>query len=188
MKLIEYDGQNFKIADEALLVRPIRELFRKDKSTRKDEFWKQMSYLYFMCDPRSTYQYIVDEDAREREIVRQEGLGKDWKPSSQLKEAMDIYKTHCTTTASLLLSDMRHSIEDVRFILRKLGDQSRLESAEDEESSVALDKILPVMTKTIKEIPELAKALVEAEKALAKDFATEDTARGSVTKAIGEDI
>ena len=61
-------------------------------------------------------------------------------------------------------------------------------SGEDVDDAVALDKILPVMTKSIKEIPELAKALVEAEKALAKDFATEDNARGNAQKAIGEDL
>ncbi len=188
MKLIEYDGQDFKIADEALLVRPIRDLFRKDKSTKKEEFWKQMSYLYFMCDPRSTYQYIVDEKEREKEIIKQEGLGDSWKPSPQLVEAAKIYKTHCTTTASLLLADMRHSIEDVRFILRTLGTQARDPKAQNADDGVALDRLLPVMTKTIKEIPELAKALVEAEKALAKDFATEDNTRGSAQKAIGEDI
>ena len=189
MKLIEYDGHDFKIADEALLVRPIRDMFRKDKSKSKEEFWKQISYLWFMCDPRSTYQYLVDEKERSREIIKQEGLGDKWSPSPQLKEAMNIYKKHVTTTSSLLLEDMRASIEDVRFILRELGDQARRKrNSGDSDDAVALDKILPVMTKSIKEIPELARALVEAEKALAKDFATEDNARGSAVKAVGEDI
>ena len=66
MKLIEFDGMDFKIADEALLVRPIREMFQKDKSKKKEEFWKQISYLWFMCDPRSSYMYLVDDDARLR--------------------------------------------------------------------------------------------------------------------------
>ena len=43
MKLIEFDGMEFKVADEAFLVRPIRELFQKDKSKRKEEFWRQIS-------------------------------------------------------------------------------------------------------------------------------------------------
>jgi hypothetical protein len=37
-------------------------------------------------------------------------------------------------------------------------------------------------------VPELAKALVDAEKSLAKDFATEDRARGTAEKAVGEDL
>ena len=92
MKLIKYDGVEFKIADEALLIRPIRELFRQDKSKKKEEFWKQISYLWFMCDPRSTYQYLIDENERAAEIKRQEGLGEKWKPSALLQEAMDVYK------------------------------------------------------------------------------------------------
>ncbi len=44
------------------------------------------------------------------------------------------------------------------------------------------------MTSALKQVPELAKALSDAEKALAKDFATDDKARGNTEKAIGEDI
>ena len=48
MKLIEFDGLEFKVADEAFLVRQIRELFQKDKSKKKEDLWRQMSYLWFM--------------------------------------------------------------------------------------------------------------------------------------------
>ena len=44
------------------------------------------------------------------------------------------------------------------------------------------------MTSALKQIPDLAKALVEAEKSLAKDFATDENARGNAVKAVGEDI
>ena len=61
MKLIEYSNYQIKVADEAFLVKPIRTLFNKDKSKTKDNFWSQMSYMYFLVDPRSSYMYIVDE-------------------------------------------------------------------------------------------------------------------------------
>ena len=35
MKLIEFDNFELKVADEAFLIRPIRELFEKDKSKKK---------------------------------------------------------------------------------------------------------------------------------------------------------
>ena len=44
------------------------------------------------------------------------------------------------------------------------------------------------MTAALKQVPELAKALIEAEKELAKDFETDDKARGNASKAVGEDI
>ena len=182
MKLIEFDGQDFKIADEALLVRPIRELFRKDKSTKKEEFWRQMSYLWFMCDPRSTYMYLIDEEQREKEVKRQEGFPNDWKPSVQLREAMDIYKTQSITTASLLLESMRKGIENVRKFLSEVD----LFSV-NEKTNAPMYQVSTV-TSALKQVPELARALIEAEKALAKDFASDDNVRGSASMAIGEDV
>ena len=193
MKLIEFDGTEFTIADEALLVKPIRELFRKDKSKNKEEFWKQMSYMWFMCDPRSNYQYLLDEDERSMEVKTQEGLGSDWKPSPTLLEAMKIYKRQSTTTASLLIEDMRFGLDSIRAIIRKISKAVNVESDDDGKDSgnvlaMKLDKALDSMTKACDKIPDLAKKLSDAEKALAKDFASEDKARGNTTMAIGEDI
>ena len=181
MKLIEFDGAELKLADEALLIRPIRELFEKDKSKKKEEFWRQMSYLWFMCDPRSTYMYLTNQDDRDKEIRMQEGFDQSWEPSPLLKEAMDVYRKHTITTSAILLESMRNGIDKLAAFFNDfdLG---------------ALDKNLrPIyqvstMTSALKQVPELAKALAEAEKALIKDFATEDKARGTSEKAIGEDI
>lgn len=173
MRLIEFDGMEVKIADEAFMIRQIRELFEADKSKRKEEFWKQISYLWFMCDPRSTYMYITDETERSNEIKEEQGLDADWTPSSKLKEAMLIYKKHTITTSALLLEGMRKGIDKLSTFL---GD------------TVITDKSVSAMTSALKQIPELAKALSDAERALAKDFATDDKARGTVEKAAGEDL
>ena len=181
MKLIEFDGMEFKISDEALLVRPIRELFLKDKTKRKEEFWKQISYLWFMCDPRSTYMYLTQEEDRSAEIKKQEGLGEDWEPSEPLKEAMSIYRKQTTTTASILLESMRKGIEQ----LRKFFEEFDLFATDKNDRPIYQ---VSTMTAALKQVPELARALVEAEKELAKDFQTDDKARGNASKAVGEDI
>ena len=154
-------------------MRPIRELFQKDKSKKKDEFWKQISYLWFMCDPRSSYQYLTDAEERAKEIKKQEGLGEGWEPSDLLKEAMDIYRTMTITTAAILLEGMRKGIDKLSNFL---------------SNTDFTDKTVASMTSALRQIPELARALVEAEKSLAKDFDTDDKARGNSVKAIGEDI
>ena len=74
MKLIEYDNYQLKLSDEAYLVRPIRKLFNQDRSSTKEKFWQQISYLYFMTDPISSYMYIIDPEERAKEIKIQEGL------------------------------------------------------------------------------------------------------------------
>lgn len=97
MKLITIENFQLKVADEALLIKPIRKLFNQDRSASKEQFYRQISYLYFMVDPRSTYSYILNEEDRAKAIIEQEGLGADFKPSALLQEAMEIYRKHTIT-------------------------------------------------------------------------------------------
>ena len=179
MKLIEYDGESIKVADEAFLIRPIRELYEQDKSRRKETFWEQMSYLYFMTDPRSPYQYLTDTKERASEIKLQEGLAMDWEPSETLQKAMAVYARQSITTQSLLLEGMRKGIDNLR---KFLGEVDLFKTVNDKPVYQ-----VATVTSALKQVPELAKALAEAEKSLAKDFADEAQARGSVSKSIDED-
>ena len=182
MKLVEFDGMDFKIADEAFLIKPIRDLLKADKSRKKEEFWKQISYLWFMCDPRSSYMYILDENSRSAEIILQEGLGSKWKPSVTLLEAMEVYKRMSTTTNSKLLESMRKGIENVRVFLETVD-----LSAVDAKTLKPIYQVSTI-TSALKQIPDLAKALSDAEKALEKDFADEGKVRGTTSRSAGEDL
>lgn len=181
MKLIDFDGQEFKIADEALLIRPIRELFLADKSKRKELFWRQLSYLWFMCDPRSTYMYIIDQSDRSAEIKKQEGFGDDWQPSDLLKEAMESYKRQTITTSALLLERMRKGADSICKFLESVN------LLDVDKNGKPVYQIASV-TSALKQLPEIAKAISDAEKALARDFAEDDKTRGTSVKAVGEDI
>lgn len=181
MKLIEYDGQEFKIADEALLVRPIRELFQKDKSKRKEEFWRQISYLWFMCDPRSSYMYLTDEEERAAEVRAQEGFEDTWKPSPLLISAMEQYRKLVVTTSALLIEDIRYGINNVRAFFREADPRTL------DDKGRPLYQISSV-TSAIKQGLELSKMLAIAEKELARDFESENAARGSAEAATYEGI
>ena len=91
MKLIEFTNYEIKVADEALLVKPIRKLYHQDRSASKEQFLRQMSVLFFVYSPSSNYMYITDEKERLKEVLSQEGI-KDFKPSADFKEAVNIYK------------------------------------------------------------------------------------------------
>ena len=120
MKLINYEDYQIKVAEEALLVRPIRRLFNQDRTDRKEKFFQQMSYLYFMTDPRSTYSYILDYNERHRTVVEQEGLPEDFRPSELLVEAMRIYKQHTMTVSQKLLDDALVAANTVGSFLRNV--------------------------------------------------------------------
>ena len=172
MKLIEYINFEIKISDEALLVKPIRLLYNKDRSKNKEQFIRQMSYLYFYADPRSSYNYITNDEERSKAIIAQEGLPKDFKPSEGLEKAISIYRQLTTTTSLLLLQDTRIAVDKVRDFLRNV------------DLNLLDDKGKPVytinsITATIKQIPQLAKDLAEAEKLVTKEIEEQGRARGS---------
>lgn len=118
MKLIKYEDFTIKLADEAFLVRPIRRLFNADRSERKEQFWRQISYMYFMVSPASSYSYILDEEERADAIIQQEGLPKDFKPSDMLKEAMEIYRKMTITPSQELLQSALIGAKKVGVFLR----------------------------------------------------------------------
>lgn len=175
MKLIKYENFALSISDEAYLVGPIRKLFTQDKTKSKDTFFKQMSLLYFVYDPRSNYAYITDEKQRIKEVESQEGIGKReskkyW--TDEFKEAIKVYKELNKTTSLLLLQDTRVAVDKVREFLRNV------DLTETDDRGKPLYTINSVTT-AIKQIPQLAKDLAEAERTLAREIEEQSKARGS---------
>lgn len=118
MRLIRYEDYQIKLADEAFLARPIRRLFNADRSERKEQFWRQMSFMYFMVNPASSYSYILDMDERAAEIIKQEGLPEDFRPNEMLREAMEWYRKMTITPTQKLLEAALISADKVGTFLR----------------------------------------------------------------------
>lgn len=181
MKLIEYINYEIKVSDEALLVKPIRDLYRADKSKTKETFYTQCSIIFFMADPRSSYAYIVDENERFDLIKKQEGLADNYKITKELQSAIDVYKELSKTVSSQLLKDTYIAIDKVREFLRNV------------DLTLVDDKGKPVytvntITATIKQIPQLAKDIMEAEKQVNADILELGRKRGgNEGKALFED-
>lgn len=180
MHIIEYNNFNIEPTQEALLIKPIRDLYFADKSENKEKFLQQMSIIYFLVDPRSSYNYILDEGERLNEIIIQEGLPKDFKITKKLQAAIDEYKKHIITTSYLLLQDTKIAIDKVRTFLRQV------DLTEVDEKGKPLYTVNSI-TQAIKQIPQLAKDIVEAEKIITKEIEEQGRARGGNNKTIFDD-
>ena len=181
MHILEYTNYEVVPTEEAFLIKPIRELYNADKSKTKEKFMQQMSILYFMVDPRSSHNYIIDSEDRYKAILEQEGLPKDYKIDKKLQAAMDIYKEHTTTSSYLLLQDMKVAIEKVRQFLREVD----LNAVDDKGKPLYT---INSVTTAIKQIPQLAKDVMEAEKVIAKEIEEQGRARGgNQNKTLFED-
>lgn len=180
MHIIEYNNYTIEPTQEAFLIKPIRDLFNKDKSKTKEKFLQQMSVLYFYADPRSTYNYIIDDEERLQAIIEQEGLPKDFKITEDLDNALQEYKKHTITTSYLLLQDTKIAVDKVRQFLREVD----LTAVDDKGKPLYT---INSITQTIKQIPQLSKDLLEAEKIVSKEIEEQGRARGGNNKTLFED-
>lgn len=180
MKLFKYEGYKITISEEALLLKPFKAIWKRDKTANKEKALMELGFIYFFCDARSDYQYIVDEDARKESIKEGEGLPKNWEPDAQILEAMEFYNTFKPTSA-LLLEDTRFAVDKLRKLLREID----LNQTDDKGKPIYT---LNTVTATIKQVPSLVRDLDEAERSIAKEIAQSDKARGAQTKSIYEDL
>lgn len=170
MKLINLDNFDIKFDPELLLLKPFRKLYNADTSKNKDKFMDLLTILYFVYDPRSEYQYIVDEERRIEAVCVSNGIKQ--KPFTKDEQAcMDIYKKCCTTSSSLLLEDTRAAIDNIRKILREI-DYTGL----DEKDKISAVKTVAATTSMV---PKLIKDLSEAEKLVTKELKEIGVARGN---------
>ena len=141
-----------------------------DRSAGKEQFYKQMSVLYFVYSPSSNYSYILDEKDRLKEVMEQEGI-TDFKNNAEFKAAVDVYKKLVKTTSSELLEDTRLIIEKMREALKSIN----FDALDDKDMPNAVKTVAT----TVGLIPKLVKDLSEAEKAVAKELEEQGNARGS---------
>ena len=148
-----------------------------DRSSSKEQFFRQMSVLYFVYDPSSNYSYIIDERDRLKEVMKQEGIS-EFKNTAEFKAAVEVYKKLTKTTSSELLADVRLTIDKVRQALNSID----FESLDEKDKVAAINTVTTVVAK----IPKLVKELSEAEKAVAKELEEQNKARGSQELSIGD--
>lgn len=177
MKLIQVVNYELKVADEALLVRPIRKLWNMDRSKGKETFYKQMSILYFVYDPSSNYAYISNEKDRLKEVLEQENI-TDFHNTAEFKDAVEAYKKLVRTSSSELLNDVRLTVDKMRQALTSID----FDDLEEKDKVNAINTVTAVISK----IPKLVKDLSEAERAVTKELEEQGNARGSQELTIGD--
>lgn len=179
IRLFKFEGYQVTVEPEALMLAPFKALWDRDKSKTKDRAQQELAFIYFMGDPRSDYQYIVDEEERAKEIKKGLGMPDKWKKDKIVDRAQQFYNSFKPSSAGLL-EDTRVAVNKLRQLLRDID----LEAKDDKGKPVYT---LNTITATIKQIPSLVKDLDEAERTLSKDIIEESKARGSQSKSLYED-
>ncbi len=175
MKLFKYEGYKINISEEAFALKVFRQIWNRDRTSSKDKALMELGYVYFMVDPRSDYQYLVDEEERSQAIIEGEGLPSNWKPDKLIVEAMSTYSSFKPASALLL--------EDTRFMVDRFRKKLK-EAVDSDEIGI---KELKEMGALIKQLPSIVKDLDDAEKALVAEMRNSGKMRGQGEKTIMED-
>ena len=171
MKLFKYEGYEVRVAPEALSLKPFKKLWDRDKTKSKDNANMELAFLYFYCDPRSDYQYILDDDDRLKAVKEGIGLDSKWKPDKDMENAIKLYKTFEAPSSALL----RAALEGVDKVQKLLKDL-------EPDDTKSLKEYLTAM----KLIPEVAAMIKEAEKTINEEMEYGE-AKGSIEKTLFDD-
>lgn len=161
------------------MLKPFKDLWKRDKSKNKEQALMELAYIYFMEDTRSDYQVYIDKEERSTQVKLGEGMRESWKPDKMVLDAMEFYASFKSESA-LLLEDIRVAITKLREFIKTID----LNATDDKGKPIYT---LNTYTATIKQIPELITSLDEAERSIAKETLTQDKVRGSIEKAMFED-
>lgn len=180
MKLFKYEGYNMTISEEALVLKPFKLLWDRDKTKNKERALQELGYCYFMEDPRSDYQIYIDREERSEQIKQGEGIPEDWKPDKKVEDALAFYASFKSESALLA--------EDIRVAITKLRQYIKTIDLNDVDANGKPIYTLSTYTSTIAQIPKLIISLDEAEKAISRDIAQNDRVRGAQEKSMYEDM
>lgn len=171
MKLFKYEGYEVKVAPEALTLKPFKKIWDRDKSKTKERAIQEFGFLYFYCDPRSDYQYIIDPEDRLEAVKKGEGFPEEWKPDATLMKAIEFYSSFDTPSA-MLLRAASEAVDKVQKTLKEL---------EPDDTKSLKDYLT-----ALKMIPEVAAMMKDAEKALNEEMEYGE-AKGSIEKTLFDD-
>lgn len=179
MKLVHLENYQVVADDELLLLTPFKKIYKKDKARDKSGFFEFLTIIYFTYDPRSDYSYIVNEEDRLKEVCESNGY-EIRKFTPEELTCIELYKKLTTTLSQKLLRSTRIAVDKVSEFLENVDLY-----ATDEKGKPLYT--LNTITAAIKQVPQLAKDLQDAEKAVAKEIVEEGRARGGNKKTLMED-
>ena len=180
MHLLEYKNYEVQPTEEFFMIKPLREIWNSDRTKNKDKAMILVSVLYHYADPRSTYNYIVDDEERLKEIIVQEGLPENFKIDDKLQQAIDIYKKRVITPSALLVQRTLKAADKLGVFLEDIDLY-----AEDDKGKPKYT--INSIASAINQVPKMVKDLQEAQKALAKEIEEEGRARGGNNKTLMDD-
>jgi len=183
MKLFEMKDNNLLVTEQTWGLLPFKAILKRDKNRNKETAFKEMLFIYYYCDIRSDYIYLVDNDIRKVEIIKDIGLPEDWKIDKIMEDAIKFYISMSITPIAKLYKSSLKAADD----LSKYLENTDVILAERTDKGGVVTQLSSV-TSALKAVPGIMKDLKAAYKeVLAEQKELEGRQKGSRTMGLFED-
>ncbi len=167
MNLFQLNATTYEVefSPQALLIAEFAELWRCDPSEDKNMATKELGYIFYMADSRSTYMYLLDENERHDQICNDMAGMQNWIKPSYIPRCIEKYKELSQTTSTVLLESTRGVVEKISNFLSVIDPNER-----DKNTGKPVFAINTI-TRAVAEVPKLIKALNDIESEIIKEKA-----------------
>ena len=158
-----FTRKDYKLTVDPLVytLKSFKKLDQRDRTVNKSQLEKELSFIYFVYDPRSDLQYIIDEQDRIEKAKEIIGLDSKFKIDNDIVKAVETYISMTETSASLLIKDLKISLEKIRAYLR----DAEVDSDTFDKYVRSVERLIPISQKisetegaVIREVAEISNA------------------------------
>jgi len=112
MKIFELKEGVVQVDPDVITVPEFLAVWNKDKTKNKDKAFLEFAFIYHMCDFNSPYSNFP---VTKREVsVKEDVIGdKHWKPTKEVKAAVEKYKELSTTPKQRLYLSCKRKLDEL---------------------------------------------------------------------------
>lgn len=162
--------------------KPIRELFDRDTSRRKENAWAELYYAYLVGDPRSipNKKGYGDKEAHEY-AVKHANLNKSYEPDKMVRELTAFLRTDQVSTGQATYQSLLRGLHNTKRVVDRLNDDIEKLLAKDECDDKDRQLLFTLQDRLLKlagDIPDKITTVQQAEESLQKDIDTTKKGKG----------
>lgn len=170
-RLISIDNTGMPVAPniKQLLDKDVRALYARDNTPDKSMYIKEIGVVYYLADPKGPcIQEGLSRSEALKRAIEQFDLPINYKPDLLVEKLIARYHDQRVGTAGIAVESLQKTIHNITLASNTLNEilTEKLNAGlEVEESAIIID-IMDKISKRIQDIPNLIKALNEAEQQL----------------------
>lgn len=180
MNLFELKNDIVTFSPQALVLKPFKALWDRDKKKGKPVAMAEMSYIYYFCDYRSDFRDIVDEETRHEQLVELVDLPEGWKIDEKVRDAIELYDKLQESIAIQSLNAAKVAIDKVNKFLLNVDLKEKDKGGKPIYKPKDIDD-------SVGKIHTRLSQLAKVEEEVKKQIEAKADNQGSITPALFED-